>query len=141
MKSQYLSLFSATSSAASSAASSECTDGNSKASEPENFSGEVASYSARYQAFLYQQSLRNQRANRQGSLDLLTSLGRGLLNLTLFVAFFFGFLTLFGFGLSRLSNNLSVVRSNVLAAGAQDETSAAKPSQSPVSAKKRTNNK
>jgi hypothetical protein len=75
----------------------------------------VASYSARYQAFLYQQSLRNQRANRQGSLDVLTSLGRGLLNLVLFVAFFFGFLTLFGFGLSRLGGKFNVTQSSVSA--------------------------
>ena len=107
MKSRYLSLFSAN--------APEGSDENTAVNEPENIPEEAASYSARYQAFLYQQSLRNQRANRQGSLDLLTSLGRGLLNLTLFVAFFFGFLTLFGFGLSKLGGNFNIAQSRVSA--------------------------
>jgi hypothetical protein len=136
MKSQYLSLFSDTSSAAASAAATESSDGNPPASEPENFSGEVASYSARYQAFLYQQSLRNQRANRQGGLDVLTSLGRGLLNLTLFVAFFFGFLTLFGFGLSRLSGNSYLIQNKVSASAPNAGADAANTSSEAAAPKK-----
>ncbi len=119
----------------------EGPDGNSTANEMMNSSGDGESYSARYQAFLYQQSQRNQRTNYQGGMDILTGLIRGLVNLGLFVAFFLGFLTLFGFGLSRLNGNFNVAQKNVSAAGKQAGVSDTKPSPSPTPLKKSLNNK
>jgi hypothetical protein len=119
----------------------EGPDGNSTANEMTNSSGDGESYSARYQAFLYQQSQRNQRTNYQGGMDILTGLIRGLVNLGLFVAFFLGFLTLFGFGLSRLNGNFNVAQKNVSAAGKQAGVSETKPSPSPTPLKKSLNNK
>lgn len=129
MKSQYLSILPGSS------------EENSTANEPENSSGEVASYSARYQAFLYQQSQRNQRVYQQRGLDVLTGLVQGLVNLAIFFALFLGFLTMFGFGLSRLNGNFNVVQSNVSAVGKQEGASVAKPSHSPAHLKKRANSK
>lgn len=104
----------------------ESPDGDSTANEPKNSGGEAASYSARYQAFLYQQSLRSQRANSQGGLDVLTSLLQGLVNVALFVAFFFGFLTLFGFGLSRLNGHSNLIQPKVSASAPNLAADAAK---------------
>lgn len=96
---------------------------NSTAEELEPSSGgEAASYSARYQVFLAQQTARNQPTNRQVGLEALSGLGRVLADLALFIAFFLGFLTLFGFGLSRLNGRLNLTQSNVSAAAKEAAT-------------------
>lgn len=119
----------------------EDSGANSTANELTNSSGESASYSARYQAFLSQQTQRKERASGQGGLNVLAGLVQGLINLAIFVVLFLGFLTLFGFGLSRLNGNFNVSQSNVSAAGKQDSDSAVKLSQTPAAPKKKANNK
>ena len=122
--------------------STERAGGNSTAEELESSSGgEAASYSARYQAFLAQQAARNQRPNRQVGLEALSGLGRILADLALFIAFFFGFLTLFGFGLSRLNGRLNFAQSNVSAAAKEAVPSQHSLPESPAPPKKKQINK
>lgn len=78
-----------------------------------------ANHRARYQAFLNQQSQRNQR-KRKSSAPV--NIARGLLNFAIFVALFLTILTLLGFGLSRLSGNVKGVNSPVSAPGNQAAT-------------------
>ncbi|HMV49233.1 MAG TPA: hypothetical protein PLD20_19110 [Blastocatellia bacterium] len=102
--------------------STERAGGNSTAEELEHSSGEAASSSARYQAFLAQQALRTPRASLQPSAEVLSGLGRLLADVALFITFFFGFLTLFGFGLSRLSGRFDLSQSDVSASAQQADT-------------------
>ena len=81
--------------------------------------GGLASYRARYQAFLNQQSQRSLRRNGPGPLSRAIS---GLISFVIFVALFLAILTLFGFGLSRLGANIVVVNGEVLASGEKAAT-------------------
>lgn len=112
--------------------------GNSTASSSANSTGGFANYSARYQAFLNQQSQRNQRRAIRPS-GLVRGI-RGLINFAIFVVLFLAILTLFGFGLSRLNGSAKVVK-EVSAAKKQSEATVAGTSPSPVALKKNSRNR
>jgi len=102
-----------------------------------NAVGNAANYRARYQAFLNQQTHRSQRRARPNSLIRVL---QGAINFAIFVALFLAILTLLGFGLSRLSGNVKVVKSDVSATEKQAPT-VAEASPSPVASKKSARNK
>ena len=103
-----------------------------------NAVGGVASYRARYQAFLNQQSQRSQR--RAGPNGLVRAVW-GMINFAIFVVLFLAILTLFGFGLSRLSGNAQATKGDVLANGKQASGMVAETSPSPAAIKKKARNK
>ncbi len=89
------------------------SDGNSAAESPGDTPKGFASYRARYQEFLNQQSQKSLRRT-SGPTNLLRFV-QGLFSFAIFVALFLAILTLFGFGLSRLG---------VIAQVSSDKTSA-----------------
>ncbi|MEO6723743.1 MAG: hypothetical protein ABIU20_11480 [Blastocatellia bacterium] len=79
-----------------------------------NITESGASYRARYQEFLNQQSQRNpRRARPSAGIGFV----QGIINFAIFVALFLAILTLFGFGLSQLSGNVKGVNGSVSATG------------------------
>lgn len=96
----------------------------------------LASFGARYQAFLNQQPQKIQ--HRTSGLSGGAFLIRGLVNLAIFLALFLAILTLVGFGLSRLSGTSGDAQDNVSVTGKQAGTSLAETPASPL--KKRVNN-
>lgn len=103
----------------------------------ENDAGAGASYRARYQAFLNQQS---QRSPRRTGPSAVIGFVRGSINFAIFVALFLAILTLFGFGLSRLSGDAKATASDVQITGKQATSTVAESSPSPT-VKKRPRNK
>ena len=102
-----------------------------------NDAGSGASYHARYQAFLNQQSPRSPRRTRPSAVVGFVG---GMINFAIFVALFLAILTLFGFGLSRLSGDAKATASDVQATGKQAASTMAESSPSPT-IKKRSRNK
>jgi len=94
--------------------------------------GSLASYRARYQAFLNQQS---QRSQRRVGPSALVRFVQGVINFAIFVALFLGILTLFGFGLTRLGPSIHIVNADVSASGKQS-TAVADASPAPARKKK-----
>ena len=128
MRSEYLSILPADLPASAPQSSGE----DSTANEVANSGGDSLSYSARYQAFLDQQAQKNQRVAY--GLSGLASAIRGLVNLAIFTLFFLTILTLFGFGLSRLSPRSNAAQKDVSATSNQAETP-----QPPAKSKKKIN--
>ena len=93
--------------------------GDSTANASPAGSGESASYRARYQAFLNQQSQRGQRRVRPKAVVGFVG---GVINFAIFVVLFLAILTLFGYGLARLGGNVGAVNGDVSATGKQSAT-------------------
>jgi len=123
MKSQHISILTGNS------------DGDSTAGSP----GGLASYRARYQAFLNQQSQRGQRRT-SGAASLLRFM-QGLVSFAIFIALFLAILTLFGFGLSRLGVIAQVSSSKVSASDRQLEGTTMEKSMAPAAPRKNSRNK
>ena len=96
-----------------------------------------ASYRARYQAFLNQQSQRSPRRTRPNAVVGFVQV---VINFAIFVALFLAILTLFGFGLSRLSGDAKATASDVQVTSHQPASTVAESSPSPT-ARKRSRNK
>ncbi len=102
-----------------------------------NDAGSGASYRARYQAFLNQQSQRSPRRTRPNAVIGVVG---AVINFAIFVALFLAILTLFGFGLSRLSGDAKATASDVQVTSQQPASTVAESSPSPTT-KKRSRNK
>ena len=103
----------------------------------DNSAGGDASYRARYQAFLNQQSQRSLRRSRPNAV---VGFAAGMINFAIFVALFLAILTLFGFGLSRLNDNARATANEAQAHERQAASTVGESSPSPK-IKKRSRNK
>ena len=130
MKSRHLSILPDNSTGDSSA--------NAKPAGVADPAGSGASYRARYQAFLNQQS---QRIPRRAGPNAVVGFVRGAINFAIFVALFLAILTLFGFGLSRLNGDAKATARDVQATGKQTTVTVAESSPSPATTKKKSGKK
>lgn len=95
----------------------------------------LASFGARYQAFLNQQPPKIQQ--KSSALSGLTFLIQGLVNIAIFLALFLAILALLGFGLSRLNRISGDAQENVSVMGKRARISGAETPALPL--KKRVN--
>lgn len=133
MKSQHISIFSGN------------ADGNSAAETPANPQGNqqggLASYRARYQAFLNQQAQRQKPQRRRYETSILVRFTEGVINFAIFVLLFLAILTLFGYSLTWLNSNIKVVKQDGSAAGKQSNVSVADAVPSPSTFKRNSHHR
>lgn len=115
------------------------SDGDSAASVQADSPKGFASYRARYQAFLNQQSHRSEKRLR-GQTSIFRY-AQGLVSFAIFIALFLAILTLFGFGLSQLGLIAKVSPDNVSAASKQPKNEKSEADAASARPKRHSRNK